>query len=80
MSQWQQFLTNTPSNSLLIYTTNNTLIRFYCPIPAICDIPIAGYVKGHAVNIDGIYQNADDQLLYLIGGLKLPHHYFSLNI
>jgi len=44
-----------------------------------CKDPIAEYKDGDSVFIEGVYQN-EDQLLYLIDGLKLPHHYFILNI
>ena len=80
MSSWKQSLDKLSSNSLLVSTTNNTLIRFYCPIPAICKTAVAGYNTGDRVKINGVYQKADDRLLYLIDGLKLPHHHFTLNI
>jgi len=79
MSDWKQSLDKLSTNSLLVSTPHQSLIRFYCPIPAICKDPIAGYKQGDNVSIEGIYQN-DDQLLYLIDGLTLPHHYFILNI
>jgi len=79
MSDWKQSLDKLSTNSLLVSTSHHSLIRFYCPIPAICKNAIAGYKDGDSVSIDGVFQN-DDQLLYLIDGLKLPHHYFKLNI
>ena len=79
MSDWKQALDKLSTNSLLVSTPNQSVIRFYCPIPATCKIAIAGLKQGDAVFIDGIYQH-DEQLLYLIDGLKLPHHYFTLTI
>jgi hypothetical protein len=79
MSDWQDSLDHISSKSLLISTPYQTLIRFYCPIPAICVSPIAGIRKGDWVSVEGIHQHKN-QLLYLIDGLKLPHSYFTLNI
>lgn len=78
--EWEQSLQKVSSNSLLISTPAHTLLRFYCPIPAICCKPIAGYERGEAVSIQGIYQYENSQLLYLIDGLKLPHQHFQLTL
>lgn len=68
-----------PTNSLLVSTEASKLIRFYCPIKAICCRPIAGYKNGDVIFIDGIYHNENDELLYLIDGLRLPHRYFHIH-
>ncbi|MCC5943102.1 MAG: hypothetical protein JJU37_16270 [Balneolaceae bacterium] len=78
MSQWIQALDKLPTNSLLVSTSTNQLIRFYCPIPASCIAEIAGYKIGDQVLIHGIDHNETHALLYLIDGLKLPHHYFHI--
>jgi len=78
MSQWIQALDKLPTNSLLVSTSASRIIRFYCPIAAICVRAVAGYKIGEQVFIDGIYQNENHALLYLIDGLRLPHHYFHI--
>ena len=79
MGDWKHSLDDLSSNSLLVSTPGNTLIRFYCPIPAKCIQPVAGYHKNQRVFIDGVYQEGD-QLMYLIDELKLPHRYFTLTV
>jgi hypothetical protein len=77
---WEQSLEKVPTNSLLISTPANTLIRFYCPIQAICIMQVAGYEVGDSVFIQGIYQRKNSQLLYLIDGLKYPHQHFQITL
>ena len=79
MSSWKQTVNKLPVNSLLVSTPEHAIIRFYCPIPAICASAIAGYQAGDYVFIDGVYHDENCALLYLIDELKLPHHYFHIN-
>ena len=79
MEKWNQALERLPTNSLLVSTVNHTIIRFYCPIAATCHTPIAGYKAGERVFIDGIAHDEQEALLYLIDGLRLPHHFFHIN-
>lgn len=78
MEDWQSNLSTTPSNSLLVSTANGKLIRLYCPIPAVCNAPVAGIQKGESVRIERIYTNEEIDLLYEIEGLSLPHTYFII--
>ena len=78
MSEWSQSLENISESSLLISLPENTLVRFYCPIPATCIKRIAGIDIGQTVLIEGIYQEKSNQLLYLINTMKLPHHNFEI--
>ena len=78
MSQWIQALNKLPDNSLLVSTSANKIIRFYCPIAAICHTEIAGYKSGDLVFIDGIDHDENHALLYLIDGLRLPHQFFHI--
>ena len=78
MSNWSQSLDRVPTGSLLVSTRNRQIIRFHCPIKASCRVAIAGYQPGDTVFIDGVYENTDFSLLYLIDGLQLPHHYFTI--
>jgi len=79
MNNWESLLEKTPSNSILVSTPNQKLLRFYCPILATCCKPIAGYKSGDSVTIEGIYTNESNQMLYLIDGLKLPFDHFHIN-
>ena len=76
---YEKLLEKLPSGSLLVSTPYRNLIRFRCPVKATCLIPIAGIKVGDTVFIDGIYQDENNPLLYLIDGLKLPHTNFTLN-
>jgi hypothetical protein len=78
--EWQYQLDKVPNDSLLISTSENTLIRFYCPIQAKCIHPVAGYKRGDTVMIQGIYQSKISRLLYLIGDQFIPHHHFHLTL
>lgn len=78
MSHQKHYLEQVPSNSLLVCTPDYTLIRFHCPIAAVCLQPIAGMAAGQQVWIDGIYHHNDQRMTYLIDGLKLPYNYFQI--
>lgn len=78
MNHWQESLQRISSGSVLVSTPSKTIIRFYCPIQAKCISPIAGYLSGDTVFIDGIYHGKDENLLYLIDGLKIPHSNFQI--
>ena len=80
MCTWEQSLDKISSNSLLVSIPKQTIIRFYCPIPAECIQKIANHQPGDPVHIEGIYQKRSSELLYMIDGLTLPHHYFKLTI
>lgn len=67
-----------PSNSILVSTPDYTLIRFHCPIAAVCLHPVAGITAGQQVWIDGIYHHSDQCMTYLIDGLQLPYTYFQI--
>ena len=78
MHYWQQELENIPTNSLLISTSQKKLLRFYCPITAVCTTPVALLNKDEQVSIEGIFQDENGRLVYLIDGLKLPHTHFEI--
>jgi len=79
MSSWRQTVDKLPDNSLLVSTTDHRVIRFYCPVRATCVSAVAGYEVEETVYIDGVYHDENYALLYMIDGLKLPHHYFHIN-
>ena len=79
MDSWKQSLDNISSSSLLIMTSDYSIIRFYCPIAATCIHTVAGLQENQRVLIDGVTSSRDEPLLYIINGLKLPHHYFYIN-
>lgn len=79
MSPWRQTVDKLPVNSLLVSTPDHTVIRFYCPIRATCVSAVSGYKIGERVFIDGVYHDKNNALLYMIDGLKLPHHHFHIN-
>lgn len=78
MSSSEHALEHIPSNSILVSTPDYTLIRFHCPIQAVCLHPIAGILREQIVWIDGIYHHHDQRLTYLIDGLQLPYTYFQI--
>ena len=79
MEKWNQVLEKLPANSLLVSTAHHKIIRFYCPIAATCHTPIAGITAGEQIFIEGIAHDETNALLYLINGLRLPHHNFHIN-
>ena len=79
MSHQKHYLEQVPSNSLLVCTPEYTLIRFHCPISAICNEAIGGIKTGEQVSIEGVYQHQGETLSYLIDGLRLPYSYFTLS-
>ena len=78
MGTAQHYMEHILSNSILVSTPEYTLIRFHCPIAAVCLQPIAGMTAGLQVWIDGIYHHSDQRMTYLIDGLQLPYNYFQI--
>jgi hypothetical protein len=78
MDEWKQSLDKLSEKSLLVSTPKRILVRFFCPITAKVKKPIAGYKQGDTVFVEGIKQDRDHQLLYLIDSLYLPHTYFEI--
>ena len=79
MSTAEHYLEHIPSNSILVSTPEYTLIRFHCPIAAVCLQPIAGMTAGQQVWIDGVYHHSDERMTYLINGLQLPYNHFLIS-
>lgn len=80
MDEWKQSIDKLSPGSLLVSTPDQVILRFYCPIPAICKKAVAGIAAGEQVHIQGIYQETNHELLYLIDGQYLPHSNFHLNL
>ena len=78
MTTPEHYLEYIPSNSILVSTPEYTLIRFHCPIAAVCLQSIAGMTAGQQVWIDGIYHHSDQRMTYLIDGLQLPYNHFQI--
>lgn len=79
MNDDEHYLEQVPSSSILVSTPEYTLIRLHIPINAVCISAIAGIKKGDRVSIEGIYQNNEQTLAYLIDGLRLPYYCFTLS-
>lgn len=77
MSDNEEILKATPSESLLVYPRSG-LIRLYCPIKAECIIEIPPILVDQIVYIEGISYTNQKPLLYLIRSRLYPHNYFKI--
>ena len=77
MSDPEESLKTTPSESLLVYPRSG-LIRLYCPIKAECIIEIPPILVDQIVYIEGVSYTNRQPLLYLIGSQLYPHTHFKI--
>lgn len=71
-------LSRVSDNSLLVSTRTQKVIRLYCPIEAVCIRAFRSYSYGDSVTITAVKEDENKQLLYRIGALTYPHHYFEI--
>ena len=70
----------TSSESLLVHTQGNGLVRLYCPFKVKVIRSVDSFMVGQELEVVSVKVSSDLELIYVIGNKGYYHYYFSIQV